>query len=442
MGHLRKRDLDAFLWTLPSRAGRRRVVRHLLSGCADCGARILNSAPMEQEAVYDSCIDRALQATRSQEDLWRLEREKRDRALALVRSKGWDKLTWKEYQSLPKGWARVELLLVVCFEARYRDPRLMLRLAQTARSVAAKLDPAVYGARRLADLQVRATAELANALRVNEQFDSVREYLKRARRMLDEQGTGDLLIQARIDDIEGSFWKDRRYLTDAEELLASAYRKYLRIGERHLAGRTLVTKGICRFVAGQPREAVVSLRQAVPLLDPDRDPQLIETAQHNLLFALADAGEYREASELLLQSGLRQKFADDPLNLLRLRWVEAKILIGHGRFVDAEKALSDVRASFRLRRLELVATIVGLDLAKVLFQQGKLDQLYTLVRELRIAAEAYRLSDSVSRALGMLETTCQVQVVTLAMIEAVQRFFHRLQYNPDFTWTHELLLQR
>ena len=89
-----------------------------------------------------------------------------------------------------------------------------------------------------------------------------------------------------------------------------------------------------------------------------------------------------------------------------------------------------------------MATIVGLDLAKVLFQQGKLDQLYTLVRELRIAAEAYRLSDSVSRALGMLETTCQVQVVTLAMIEAVQRFFHRLQYNPDFTWTHELLLQR
>ena len=53
-----------------------------------------------------------------------------------------------------------------------------------------------------------------------------------------------------------------------------------------------------------------------------------------------------------------------------------------------------------------MATIVGLDLGKVLFQQGKLDQLYLLVRELRIAAEAYRL-----------------------------------QYNPDFTWTHELLLQ-
>lgn len=440
MGHLRKRDLDAFLLTLPSRAGRRRVVRHLISGCADCGARILNSAPAEQEPVYDSCIERALEGARSQAALWREEREKRDRALALVRSKGWDKLTWKEHQSLPKGWARVELLLAVCFEARYRDPRQMLRLAQTARSVAAKLDPAVYGSRRIADLQAQTLAELANALRVNEQFDNVRGVLQRARLLLDEQGTGDLLIHAYIDQVEGTFWKDQRYPTDAEELLASAYRKYLRVGERHLAGRALVSRGITWIIAGRLREAVSSLREAVNLLDAQRDPQLIETAQQNLLLALADAGEYREAGELLLQSGLRQKFADDPLNLLRLRWVEAKILIGHGRLADAEKALSDVRASFRLRRLELVATIVGLDLGKVLFQQGKLDQLYTLVRELRIAAEAYRLQDSVSRALGMLETTCRVQVVTLAMIEAVQRFFHRLQYNPDFTWTHELLL--
>jgi tetratricopeptide (TPR) repeat protein len=184
------------------------------------------------------------------------------------------------------------------------------------------------------------------------------------------------------------------------------------------------------------------LRQAVALLDAARDPQLIETAQHNLLFALADAGEFREASELLLQSGLRQKFADDPLNLLRLRWVEAKILAGHGRYGEAEKALSDVRASFRIRRLELVATIVGLDLAKVLFQQGKLEQLYKLVRELRVAAEAYQLQDSVSRALGTLELTCQVQVVTLAMVEAVRKFFHRLQHNPNFTWEPELILLR
>ncbi len=434
MGHLRKRDLEAFLGSRPAKAGTRRVVRHLISGCADCGARVLDSAVAEEDAVYDACIDRAREAARGGEDLWRQERETRDQGLALVRSKGWDKLTLKERRSLPGGWAGVEILLAVCFEARYSDPRQMLRLARAARSAAEDLDPVVYGERRLADLRARSWAELGNALRVNEQFDKVRDALKRARLLLEEEGTGDLLIQARIDDIEGSFWNAQRFLRDAEDLLASACRKYLRIGERHLAGRALVKRGIGRRIDGQPERAVLHLRQALSLLDPDRDPQLIETTQHNLLDALADAGEYREASELLLRSGLRQKFADDPLNLLRLRWVEAKILAGHGRLEEAAKTLSEVRASFRIRRLDLVATIAGLDLGKVLLRQGKVDQLYDLVRELRIGAEAYRLQDSVSRALGTLETVCQYQVVTLAMVEAVQRFFQRLQHNPDFRW--------
>lgn len=440
MGHLRKRDLEAFLGDRPARASRRRVVRHLISGCAECASRVFHSTA-EEDAVYDACIDRAWQAVRDEEDFWREEREKRDQYLTLVRSKGWDKLTRKERDSFPGGWAGVEVLLAVCFESRYRDPRQMLRLARQARSAAEKLDPALYGDRRLADLQARTWAELGNALRVNEQFDKVRDVLKQAR-LLAEQGAGDLLVQARIDDVEGSFWNAQRYLRDADDLLASACRKYLRIGERHLAGRALLKKGLNRIIDGQPREAVAYLRQAVALLDEERDPELIETAKHNLLFALADAGEYREASELLLRSGLRQKFADDPLNLLRLRWVEAKILAGHGRFEAAEKALSEVRGAFRLRRLELVATIAGLDLAKVLFQQGKLDPLYRLVRELRVAAEAHRLPGSVSRALATLEVMCQVQNVTLAMVERVQRFFQRLQHNPRLPWDPELILLR
>ncbi len=442
MGHLRKRDVEAFLrGGRRAKASRRLVIRHLLPGCEECASRMFHSTA-EEDAVYDACIDRARQAVRSEEELWREEREKRDRYLELVRLKDWDKLTQKERDALPGGWAGVEVLLAVCFEARYRDPRQMLRLAREAQSAVEELNSSRYDKCRLADLKARTLAELGNALRVNEQFDKVRDVLGQARQLLAEQGTGDPLVRARIDDIEGSFWKDQRYLRDADDLLASACRKYLRIGERHLAGRALVKKGLNRVIDGQPREAVTLLRRAVSLLDAERDPQLIETAQHNLLFALADAGEYREASELLLRSGLRKKFADDPLNLLRLRWVEAKILAGNGRFEAAEKALSDVRASFRVRRLELVATVAGLDLAKVLFQQGRMAPFHRLLRELRVAAEAHRLPDAVSQALATLELMYQAQAVTLPMVEAVQRFFQRLQHNPRFPWNPELILPR
>ena len=59
MDHLRKRDLQAFLGSRPARASRRRVVRHLIAGCPDCGARVFHSAVAEEDAVYDACIDRA-----------------------------------------------------------------------------------------------------------------------------------------------------------------------------------------------------------------------------------------------------------------------------------------------------------------------------------------------------------------------------------------------
>src|SRR5262245_14508365 len=106
MGHLRKRDLEGF--HSGRRAPARRVVRHLVSGGAGCGERLFGSATAEEDAVYDACIDRALEAVRT----WREELQP---GLALVRAKGWANLTRQERLSLPGGWAGVEILLEASF---------------------------------------------------------------------------------------------------------------------------------------------------------------------------------------------------------------------------------------------------------------------------------------------------------------------------------------
>ena len=67
------------------------------------------------------------------------------------------------------------------------------------------------------------------------------------------------------------------------------------------------------------------------MLDRTRDPALGSLTQLNLIDALARSSEYNRASRLLLQSGLREAFAAEPLNLLKLRWVEGKIYAGLGR---------------------------------------------------------------------------------------------------------------
>lgn len=438
MGHLSESDLAGFESSALAPPALRRVVRYLLSGCAACGSRLF-AAEWHGAPDHEDAIERALATVRSQEEHWQKERVRRDRGLVLVRSKGWQQLTPSERRGLRGGWAEVEILLEASAEARYRDTWEMLRLARRAKKVADRLDSSIWGQRPLSDLHARVVAELGNALRVNEDFAGTEVALQQARGILDE-GSGDLLIAARIDDIEGSLRKDQRRLEDAEILLARVHRKYLKLGELHLAGRALLNRGLNLTYSGQPIEAIRHLRKALTLLDPERDPQLVAAARHDLLLALAEAGRFREASEFLLESGLRLAFANDPLNLLRLRWVEGKIMAGRGKLAEAERVAREVRAVFQERGLEFVATMVGVDLAKILLQQGKLGALHHLTLELRATAEARGLQEPARHALISLEVACRAQVATVLMVENVRRFLHRLQHDPYLRWHEELLL--
>lgn len=447
MGHFKDGHVDSFLRGELKPSARRRIVRHLLSGCADCRARVQAAAlpgmlwslsAAEPDEVYDACIDRAREAIRPFEARWNEDQERCGRAMDLVQSKGWDSLTRAERQSFRGTWSHVEMLLRLSFEARHRDPQEMLYFADSALEVADRLQPEPNEVGLLNDLKARVWAEVGNACRVNEAFGRAAAAFKKARTFL-ENGTGDLFVQARIDETEASLANLERKVDRAETLLDRAYRAYMSLGERHLAGRTLVTKALCLTIADRPSEAVPVLRQALSLLDELADPQLVAMAQHNLLFAMVEAGELREASQLLLESGLRQKFANDSLNLLRVRWVEGKILAGRGRLGEAERALGDVRKGFCERDLEFTATIVGLDLAKVILQQGDSVRLHELAKELVERARNREMHREARNALYCFEIVCRLRVATLENVERVRGFLDRLYNSPSLRWQAELL---
>lgn len=247
------------------------------------------------------------------------------------------------------------------------------------------------------------------------------------------------MVQARIDEVEASLLKDHRRLREAELLLSQAHRAYRSLGETHLAGRALMTRGICRALQGKPDQAVPFLRQAVGLLDISRDPQLLAAAHHNLLDALVDSGELREASRMLLESGLRQTFADDPLNLLRIRWVEGKILAGRDRFKEAERVFAEVRDGFRAQGLEFVAAMAGLDLAKLLLRQGKTEALHELAKELVARAKERKIHPEAVNALHGFEYVCRVKVVSVQNAELTQKFLNQLESWPNLRWEPELM---
>jgi hypothetical protein len=440
MRHPSDLDLASFLAERLKSAARRRVVRHFLAGCDLCRTRMRvafqTTNVAETEDVYDGCIDRALAAALAIDARRREEAQRCARDFALVRPK----------KGLPRlarlgesTWPQVETLLGLSFRARFRAPWEMLRFAELALAATKKLDPAVYGEAPLHDLQARVWAELGNAHRVIEDFDGAEAALIEARDCL-EQGSEELMVQAFIDEAEASLRKDQRKLAEAEALLDRACRTYLKLGERHLAGRTLVTKGLCIVYAQRPLDAMPCLRRALSLLDAARDPQLVATAQHNLLLALAATGEYREASRVLLASGLRRTFADEPLNLLRLRWVEGKIMAGHGRLVEAERVLGEVVESFRARGLEYVAAIAGVDLAQVVLKKGGQEPLHALSLELHTRARERRLPEQACLGLKALEIVSRLQVAAPPYLERLQRFLVQLQHDPGLCFEPELML--
>jgi tetratricopeptide (TPR) repeat protein len=441
MDHLTDSEVEGFLKGGLSQENFRRAVRHLVSGCRACGARIAAAVPAEEAFLppgpppdqdeYDAAIDRAWKnvrplVKRRKEDHARLER-----GLEWLASSpaGFSGLTSPQRQSLVP-WVHVEVLLQRAFEARYRSPSRMLDDTDRAVYVAERLEKTPYGPGFLADLRARAWAEHANAYRVNEFYGSAAKAFQQARTML-EQGTGDLLLEAHIDDLEASLYKDLRWFDKACALHDEAYGTYRKLGERHLSGRALIKKGITLGLMGKPKVGVRCLRRGIALLSPDRDPNLLLAAQHDLVIALVNAGDLHEAVRLLVQSGLREKLADDPLKRIRLRWVEGTILAYQKRWAEAGQIYGEVRAQFREQKLEYVATMAGVDEAIMLLQQGKMKEAHLLAYDLMVVFRTQIYQEGVHeepyKAIVFLSDTCRLKLATVTMAGAVRTFLDQVQ---------------
>jgi tetratricopeptide (TPR) repeat protein len=442
--HLDENEVERFIGGDLSPEERRTVVRHLLKGCRSCRARLASLSEVLFRAEdlkegarglrsfsYDAALARAATRARLYQTHYRKERERLEQALE-VRSPAVDsgeEIASPEVQAL-RGWPRVEALLRLSFEERYRDPQRMLVFAAAARLAAEELDERELGPCLVIDFQARAWAEIGNAYRVNEQYDFAAAALAHGQSLF-EEGTGDILLLARMADIEASLHADQRRLGEAIELLKVVYDLYCQAGDLHLAGRALISKGIATHYSGQPREAVHLLQEGLKLIDSARNLQLAATGRQSLIHALADCGEFHEAGRLLLESGLRQVFAAEPLSLLKLRGVEGKVLAGLGKLARAERTFEQVREEFLSREREYDAALVGLELAAVWLRLGKTDEVrevaeetYETLRDLGVHQEAFR-------AVLFLREACRQQAVTLGLLRKVHGFLVRLEWNPQ-----------
>ena len=443
MRHVTDADMEQLLSGRLDPAETRSLFHHLLSRCRFCRRHwVLIAEVLDEEedgapgpgvafddSGYDAAIERAFAAAQAAIPHWQEEARV---ACNLAEAPKYPRGVLDLPRDTPAdfGWSWVETLLQAVPAERYRDPQQMLMLALSAEAQARRLlESGLYPPALAADLHARALGELANAHRINDQFAEADSYLNEAV-AAQQAGAGDPLVLARLSEIGASLRAAQRRLDVAIEMLDGACQLYQQVGEIHLAGRVLIKKGIHTAHTGRYPEAADILEKGLDSIDAACDPQLAMTGRYNYINALELSGEYLRASKLLLKSGLREAFADEPLNLLKLRWLEGKIHAGLGRLEKAETALTAARQGFFVKIQNYDAALVGLDLLGIWLRQGRAVEAQELAEDVLATFLDLGIRSEALKALRYLREACRQRAATPALVKVVTDFLRQLEWQP------------
>ncbi|HEV7516683.1 MAG TPA: hypothetical protein VGR07_10320, partial [Thermoanaerobaculia bacterium] len=243
--------LEAFLRGALSIGEIKLVVAHLLGGCSRCRQAMESSAqalffpgrtePAGNGAEYDFPIFRAINQARR-------HAAEPERSQSILPPAFQAKVQEEPVGVAPhitsglRSPEGCEALLSASRELRHQDPESMVFLAALAVGVAERLDSR-SSSPDVSDLRARAWAELGNARRVANDLVGAEAALERSLARA-EVGSGDPLLLARLLDLTASLYSDQRRFEQAFQLLDLVHQIYCQHGERHLAGRALISKGI------------------------------------------------------------------------------------------------------------------------------------------------------------------------------------------------------
>ena len=326
----------------------------------------------------------------------------------------------------------LDLLLEASRDCRYRDPSQMVYLAELAQAAAERLSTEAYGPERVGDIQARVWAELGNAYRLADLLDQAETAFERA---LDsaERGSGEVTVLSLIADRFATLLCHRRRFPEALALLDRLAALHLSLGDRHLAGRALITRGLYTENAGDPAAAFSYIAQGLDLIDATRDASLVLAAIHNLFWCAADLGHYSAVAELLPRA--RALYGTDRLNLLRLEWLEGRLAAGLGDPLSAERHFQAVRAGFAEVKLPFPVGMVSLDLALLWAREGRYAEVVPLAEEMLTSFQALRIDREFIVSLVLLRLSCKEEdqaaaTLVVERILAAKTLLEELERRP------------
>lgn len=419
-------------------AERRRILEHVLAGCPRCRQSL--------DALRELREDSAAGARAASEDAPSISRvlaNLGERAARIDREREEARALLPEFLGHPTArqwtlvrnsrrfdtWSFCALLVEAAFEAVYDDPRRSLALAEMAREVAERLDPAPYGERCLLDLRARAWAHVGNAKRALGELPEAEAALRRARALL-EEGTGDPLDEAELYYYEASLLRAQRRLDQALRRIHRSIRLYRELGDAHLEGRSLLNEGVIHAVKGDPLAAIESDRKALERVDPARDRHLALAARHNLVWHSMEAGRVDEAMTRLAEFEHEYRQVGDRASLLRLDWLRAKLLDKSGTEQEARAAFRGTIEGFAEAELPYEVAVVSLELAVFETERGRLDEVRRLAGDTLVLFRSLGVEREAIAAWLVFQQAAEAEAITVALIDRLARYYAAARANP------------
>jgi transcriptional regulator with XRE-family HTH domain len=347
---------------------------------------------------------------------------------------------WQALQGLSPG----QRLAVVETERKYWSWALVEKIcAESERAAAHRADLSLelsVLALRITELASRsetwrsrlqgyAWAFVANARRVQGDLPGAEEAFLRSDRLWQAGLPADpgLLDSTRLLDLKASLRSYQGRLDEALILLDQALQA-AKTGEAQ--GRLLIKKAnALRFIESY-KESNDALRKAEALIQGKSDPRLSLIVRFTLVANFLQLGGYKDAEALLPEVRELAVELGNELDLVRVLWLEGRVLAGLGRSREAIPALEQVRRYFSASQIAYDAALASLEVAVFYLEEERTGEVKRLAEEMLWIFKGQGVHQEALAALRLFCEAARREEATADLARRVVHYLVKARNNP------------
>jgi transcriptional regulator with XRE-family HTH domain len=323
-----------------------------------------------------------------------------------------------------QDWPLVEKLCTESTRATATDANRALELASIALRIAERTESPSSSR-----IQGYAWAHIGNARRVAGDLAGAEAAFLNAWRLWETATEPKVtLAEAQILSLEASLRRDQRRLSEALELLDRA------LGLAHsdsTKGRLLLIQASTLEQMLEPKMALEVLERALPLIDPKTEARDFYVLQFTRAVTLLHLSRVDEAAVLVPEVREMAAQLGNELDLIRVRWLEARVAVGQGHRAEAMEALTWIKAEFATRNMAYDMALASLELAVLYLGEGRTGEVKTLAEEMRPVFQSQGVHREALAALRVFSEAAACEAVTLDLARRLVAYLERARHDPE-----------